>query len=354
MATAGGREDAEVDEVLEWIPERRGEVLPILAVTSANYKQVFSFWESSLRTLGYPRHKIHVVDLGELPGPHGYCTDSWRFAIDRQLQEVVSWIGNHFDEYFIHTDTDIQFFPHFMHLQCEWLKWMKEEGLDMIFMRERTEVIPDLRCGEVNAGFCLLHCNSRTRCFWQKVLQEEQAFPKMDGYPPYTDQFHLNRGLQHRLGAFPQEGAFGVRWATIPDFQCIWGMPSDEVNSAAFHHAVNTQDKVALLRSVREKVRLQQPLVARGLSGLSGIELQEQIHRLADAVAGLRGSKQQWNPSDVKAIRRLLQEVEALAEAVLPGSVCADCGFKTHWRRLRCQMNRIATAVAKQFFAHYL
>eukprot|EP00913_Durusdinium_trenchii_P033842 g31680.t1 len=95
-------------------------------------------------------------------------------------------------------------------------------------------------------------------------------------------------------------------------------MPSDEVNSAAFHHAVNTQDlgernakdKVALLRSVREKVRLQQPLVARGLSGLSGIELQEQIHRLADAVAGLRGSKQQWNPSDVKAIRRLLQEVE--------------------------------------------
>ena len=25
------------------------------------------------------------------------------------------------------------------------------------------EVIPELRCGEVNGGFCMLHCNARTR-----------------------------------------------------------------------------------------------------------------------------------------------------------------------------------------------
>eukprot|EP00434_Breviolum_minutum_P016408 symbB.v1.2.014462.t2/scaffold1055.1/size140776/4 len=206
-----------------------------------------SMWYLDLVICG--REKIHVVDLGALPEPHGYCTESWRSAIDRQVQE----------------DTDIQFFPNFMHLQLEWLKWMKEEGLDMLFMRERTEVIPELRCGEVNGGFYMLHCNTRTRHFWQQVLREEEAFPKMDGFPPYTDQFHLNRGLQHRLGTFPQQGAFGVRWATIPDHQCIWGTPAtdNEVSSAAFHHAVNTQDKVALLKSVRQQAA-QEVLGGRG------------------------------------------------------------------------------------------
>eukprot|EP00434_Breviolum_minutum_P016407 symbB.v1.2.014462.t1/scaffold1055.1/size140776/4 len=222
-----------------------------------------SMWYLDLVICG--REKIHVVDLGALPEPHGYCTESWRSAIDRQVQEVVRWIESHMGEYFIHTDTDIQFFPNFMHLQLEWLKWMKEEGLDMLFMRERTEVIPELRCGEVNGGFYMLHCNTRTRHFWQQVLREEEAFPKMDGFPPYTDQFHLNRGLQHRLGTFPQQGAFGVRWATIPDHQCIWGTPAtdNEVSSAAFHHAVNTQDKVALLKSVRQQAA-QEVLGGRG------------------------------------------------------------------------------------------
>ncbi|CAJ1378878.1 unnamed protein product [Effrenium voratum] len=325
------------DEVLDWQAEiPQGDVLPILAVTSANYRPVFSFWESSLRTLGYPRQKIHVVDLGELAPPFGYCTDSWRCAIDRQLAEVVKWITSHPGEYFIHTDTDIQFFPEFVHLQREWLQWMQDERLDIIFMRERTEVVPDMRRGEVNAGFCVVHCNERTRRFWQRVLDEEQAYPKMDGYPPYTDQFHLNRGLGHRLGIFPQEGAFGVRWATIPDCQCIWGTARlEEVPLAAFHHAVNTPDKAALLKSVRRQVRRAQPLCTAKVAGADvGVAaepgLAQQIDRLADAVAGLRRSGAALGASQCDvALRRLLVEVQALAKS------CAQCGLLEPWRALR-------------------
>lgn len=103
------------EEVLEWLREPiAGELLPLLAVTSSNYQNVFDFWQSSLRCLGYPRQKINVVDLGQLAPPFGYCTESWRKAIDRQIEEVVSWIDRHMGEYFIHTDTDIQFFPRFL------------------------------------------------------------------------------------------------------------------------------------------------------------------------------------------------------------------------------------------------
>ncbi|CAL1142818.1 unnamed protein product [Cladocopium goreaui] len=237
-------------------------------------------------------HQIHVVDLGPLPEPHGYCTESWRRAIDGQLREVVNWIETHMGEYFIHTDTDIQFFPNFMHLQMEWLEWMKEEGLDMLFMRERTEVIPELRCGEVNGGFYMLHCN---------------------------------------------EGAFEVRWATIPDYQCIWGTPTTdkEVRNAAFHHAVNTQDKVALLKSVRQQVRAQQTLEPPGTA--ESTDLSEKIHRLASAIEGIRAGNEKWSPPELKAIRHLLQEAEALAEMALPeASHCASCGRpEVRWQRLR-------------------
>ena len=46
-----------------------------------------SMWYLDLVICG--REKIHVVDLGALPEPHGYCTESWRSAIDRQVQEVT-------------------------------------------------------------------------------------------------------------------------------------------------------------------------------------------------------------------------------------------------------------------------
>lgn len=57
------------------------EVLHLLYVTMPSFGVVF--WSGDRA-----REKIHVVDLGVLPGPHGYCTESWRSAIDRQVQEV--------------------------------------------------------------------------------------------------------------------------------------------------------------------------------------------------------------------------------------------------------------------------
>ena len=48
------------------------------------------------------RHQIHVVDLGHLPEPHGYCTDSWRQAIDGQLWQArdIDWIEIGYDIFF--------------------------------------------------------------------------------------------------------------------------------------------------------------------------------------------------------------------------------------------------------------
>ena len=51
---------------------------------------------------------------------------------------------------------------------------MLEEQLDMLFMRERSSVLPQLRLGEVNAGFAMIRCNERTLRFWRRVLKEEE------------------------------------------------------------------------------------------------------------------------------------------------------------------------------------
>ncbi|CAE8589522.1 unnamed protein product, partial [Polarella glacialis] len=345
------------DEVKAWdaspeAPQVLGaeehDLLPILAVTSKNYEHVFAFWESSLDLLNYPREKRHVADLGELQPPFGYCTVSWRSAIDQQLLEVTNWIRDHPGEYFLHTDTDIQFFPRFLETQGEWLRWMKEERLDMIFMRERTQVMPEMRVGEMNAGFYIVHCNDRTLRFWEKVLSDELAFPKMDGYPPYTDQYHVNRGLNHRRGAFPQEGAFGVRWATIPDYHCIWCAPEceEEIVLAAFHHAVNTQDKPQLLASVRGTV-----LAVQSCRGASqgphelGVETyhERRIRELSRAVAAIHESQ----PNSISgsgsnvAAQHLLREAEALEGELRACDdrnrfvSCASCARRpAEWRDL--------------------
>lgn len=222
---------------------------------------------------------------------------------------------------------------------------MKDESLDMLFMRERTEVIPHLRLGEVNAGFYVVHCNTRTRSFWQTVLQEEQACPKMEGHPPYTDQFHLNRGLGHRRGAFPQEGAFGVRWATIPDYHCIWSTPSgEEVKFAAFHHAVNTRDKPQLLRAVRQQVCAVQQRQPPGLLGKlplrsenqgGGSSLVAQIQQLTSALRGVRAQCKQLNPAELQALCYLREESEALLQASESNACCASCGISGFWWTLR-------------------
>lgn len=103
------------------------------------------------------------------------------FALTRQ------WIGSHQGEVVIYADADIQFFPRFLQLQRErlwlgrllweqprWRQWMLEEQLDMLFMRERSNVVPQLRRGEVNGGFAMVRCNERSLRFWQRVLKEEE------------------------------------------------------------------------------------------------------------------------------------------------------------------------------------
>merc|ERR1712113_1032291 len=57
----------------------------------------------------------------------------------------------------------------------------------------------------------------------------------------------------YERSAVLQQGAFGTRWTTIPDEQCIWSELENETEavSAAFHHAVNTHDKPALLQRIR-------------------------------------------------------------------------------------------------------
>lgn len=317
-------------------PPGESGLLPIIAITSENYACTFSFWEASLDALRYPQELRHVVNLGRLEPPYGYRTASWIHAINAQLAEVVRWMQEHPGERFILTDTDIQFFPRFLSTQAEWLCWMREQRLDMLFMRERTNVVPELREGEVNGGFYLVHCNERTLEFWQRVLAEELAHPKMDGFPPYTDQYHINRLLQYRRGDFPQRGAFGVRWATIPDLHCVWSRPEseEELALAAFHHAVNTGDKPKLLQEVRALASRCQGAPAPGRSAAS------RLRALAAALAELRAAPRPEGGG--AASSRLLGEARALGAALPPPgrpsrlARCVVCAASAaSWRGLR-------------------
>lgn len=74
---------------MDWLPQAPEDVVPMLAVSSSNYHQISDYWQSSLRTLGYPRHKMNLVDLGHLDEPHGYMTHSWCRAIQMQLEVLV-------------------------------------------------------------------------------------------------------------------------------------------------------------------------------------------------------------------------------------------------------------------------
>lgn len=311
------------------VPQRvSDDLLPILVVTSDNYRDVFSYWENSLDALRYPTSKRHVVSLGQLDPPFGYCTASWCLAIERQLSEVVKWIETHQSQMFLHTDGDIQFFPKFLEAQREWLELMREERLDMLFMRERTKFMPEQREGEVNAGFVIIHCNNRTLQFWRQVLENQLRDPKMSGYPPYTDQYHINRLLTYRRGGGPQDGDFGIRWDMIPEHDCIWSEPANdnELVKAAFHHAVNTHDKPALLEAVRSAVRSRQGSGAPPEHQVckSDRQLGAEIDRLAECLRLARIDLEALSSADADQARQemapaceqLLKEVEALAAVV--------------------------------------
>ena len=169
------------------------------------------------------------------------------------------------------------------------------------------------RVAEVNAGFYLVHCNSRTLQFWERVLAEEIAYPKMDGFPPYTDQYHVNRGLHYCHGEFPQRGHFGVRWSTIPDRHCVWSdLESwDEARLAAFHHAVNTQNKPELLRRVRNAV-----LAVQDVGEVVNRELMPMVR----------------TSFSTKQLEEEAWRLASQASVQLTGEVCASCnGWVSSW-----------------------
>lgn len=233
--------------------------IPIVTVTSPNYDSVFRYWRESLNDVGYPEDLQHVTMLPHLEPPYGFCTGSWAKAIGKQVEGVVEYIGSHQGEWVLFTDADLQFFSPFRLALSSWKRHACAANLDLLFMREQSCVLTNMADGEVNSGLYLCRCSERTLQFFKEVLRRLVADPKMSGYPPYLDQYHVNMLLQDRgVRSGAKAAWFSVQWDYLRDEHCIWGDDLTYVDTAAFHHAVNTHDKPRQLASVRKHVRKRQ------------------------------------------------------------------------------------------------
>jgi len=228
---------------------------PFVVVTSPNYKEVFRFWCESLDEIEYPVEKRNITMLPPLEPPYGYCTDSWVRAIMGQVEGVVEYIAAHCGEWAVFSDADLQFFPAFPRALAAWRRHMRQGALDLLFMREQQCFLSDIKDGEVNSGFYICRCSSRTLLFFEEVLARLRYDPKMGGYPPYLDQYYVNVLLHDRgLASGDKAAEFGVRWDYLPEAHCVWGDDLSFIDVAAFHHAVNTRDKPRQLTHVRKHI----------------------------------------------------------------------------------------------------
>uniref|UniRef100_A0A7S4UVC3 Nucleotide-diphospho-sugar transferase domain-containing protein n=1 Tax=Alexandrium monilatum TaxID=311494 RepID=A0A7S4UVC3_9DINO len=210
-----------------WVAEQAAGLLPILTVSSDSRRAALAAWEASLDGLRYPHSLRFVVHLGESNPPPGYCTASWALAHERKLQEVIGYLTAHRGRRVILADLGIKFFPAFIQAQPRWLRMMDSGNLDMLFMRERGHELAELREGEVSTRLVVIHSTEPALRFWNQVLQNQLAEPRMASYLPYSVQHHVNNLLTYFAGGGPQDGAHGASWDYLPDEDVLTFEPSE-------------------------------------------------------------------------------------------------------------------------------
>lgn len=331
--------------------EKAAGLLPILTVSSDSRREALAAWEASLDSIHYPRSLRLVVHLGELNPPPGHCTASWALAHERKLQEVVGYLTAHPNQRVIVADVGVQFFPAFFEAQRAWLSLMDSQSLDMLFMRERGQALAELREGEVSTRFVVIHSMEPALRFWNQVLRNQLAEPRMASYLPYTPQHHVNSLLVCFPGTGPQDGAHGISWSYIPEEDILISEPSEgqDLGRIAAHVPLNTKERETSWLFVRDAVQAQQKELrgwlgpskqACGAPRASMLDLAEarareeaeaDASRIASEIRRLRqelecnpsGRLERYRPALAVAAARLLVEAEALAGSSSSGAVAA-------------------------------
>jgi len=214
-----------------------GEVTPLaamLTIASQPYQEELHLWHTSLDVLGYPLGMRRVVLLNEPDPPQGYYMASWSLAVERRLQEIVGYITSYRDQRVIVSDASIRFLPAFLEAQHRWFQTMESGGLDMLFIRERNQLLPGLCEGEVSVNLIVLRCTERCSRFWTRALHNQRSEPRMTGHRPFDVQQHINYLLTNRAGGDVQDGTFGIRWDFVPESDILWGEHETERDLALF------------------------------------------------------------------------------------------------------------------------
>uniref|UniRef100_A0A7S4PRY7 Nucleotide-diphospho-sugar transferase domain-containing protein n=1 Tax=Alexandrium monilatum TaxID=311494 RepID=A0A7S4PRY7_9DINO len=303
-----------------WVAEQAAGLLPILTVSSDSRRAALAAWEASLDGLRYPHSLRFVVHLGESNPPPGYCTASWALAHERKLQEVIGYLTAHRGRRVILADLGIKFFPAFIQAQPRWLRMMDSGNLDMLFMRERGHELAELREGEVSTRLVVIHSTEPALRFWNQVLQNQLAEPRMASYLPYSVQHHVNNLLTYFAGGGPQDGAHGASWDYLPDEDVLTFEPSEGQDLS----------RVAVCAPLGAKVPAQQLVETGGTSAPTFAALEEaearakadaEVGRIASEIRRLRqelasnpqGQLERYRAALALAAAQLLVEVEALA-----------------------------------------
>lgn len=117
-----------------------------------------------------------------------YRQGGWAKTMLRKIESVVKAVRENWDEIFIYSDVDIQFFRPTKNLISRFLK-----GKDMVFQTDSPE-------GALCAGFFACRANPRTLKFWQGIRDRLSN----DEDPKRGDQDLVNHLLLGRAGGLGQ------------------------------------------------------------------------------------------------------------------------------------------------------
>ena len=189
-----------------------------------------------------------------------FMKNGWMKTLHRKIDLIINAIHNNWNDIFVFSDVDIQFFGKTKELILDSIK-----NFDFIAQKDandslNAEIVPDMS-GHLCAGFFACKGNERTLRLWEEVKK----------YCLEKPHRHDQHGLNHYLNGFSahkKDNLFGVTWDYLPpEFYSpgsylgtgIWssGKKLEIPENIVMHHANWTQgirNKIAQLKYIKRTV----------------------------------------------------------------------------------------------------
>lgn len=207
----------------------------IATVVTENYASISEYFFKSIQNDA--RIKLHLkkLDMDQFNNDGSFRSPGWYFLCVEKVRHLYNTMLSIPDvDYVINSDADVQYFniDTLMHLIAS----ARSRQLDFFGMREDAKE-------EFNGGWYIIKNDEKMHNFLQAVIKALE----IESYP-YADQTVINNFIFDKRR--PKQ--FKVSYDFIPREYYVWGDGIPKTAQVAFHHAVNTNDKIGQLQKVRD------------------------------------------------------------------------------------------------------